>query len=1022
MSTLFTSAAMGLLSRTIQALLSKYLSDVDVEGVEVPSFTDSSGWGVRLSNVRLREGTQLLVLPGKMRGTAPEAAAAGKEETKNTPPPGDGLTQRDSELSSKETDIGESEKRKQNGQAGISASPEPQPKRSSWFSWSRSNVTDNYIIDESEQLLDGELSEATRSQSTQEPVPCKIAEDTSMVLKLGSAGKIGVLDVRLAGKSIHVLIEDAELTLEVTELPVAKTEDATKDDRPDVAKPEAAKSPPPEESVGDRVLAENIVAKVLAAIPNLFLRDISLRVMLPDSRGGEVPTCVEVNIDFLSVTDGADFLANFGPTRGGEADDRSQSPSTASEASNDSVASEEDSTAKQSETENEFLTKRLRTGKGSHGGIVVRVLTGREEIPSCEEAGLAWARERWYQDTGFVLLRCSGLELLARIFLGSKAEQAKRRADPVDYEEIDLDTLLFGGCDYVAPGPLDPAPPKAPDEPLIDGPEEIWMPTNGASKLFKQKNGVQLCDIPSHFHKVGRGFKPCHCPRDHHPSVQCCSCWKSSKYSNSEHRLDNCSPLGGLVCHLSISEPLEINIDRFGFETIAALIGFFSKPKTEHRQDQSVGRPQPSRSRLSMKPNPRKLQRNQNSLRESFDGSRRSVATNLEVSQCTTDEGISDDIEEMIPSYMQPEKICFAGLYIAAIRLRIHALENQKTKQAENGTSFRYWDVHMEHIAMDHHFLAAKERPFQDMQLGFGYAKLLEYKGVQAINIASVGRQLRSIRDVGSRSSEVLDKDQRLRCWPSTAATMLDIPLPLGPVDCDAVLDQGIQLRLCSVTDGSVRSRNLVAHVSSPWVKTALSIKDDIMTVVSEAIGMFRSPSAVTKPKTRTHTSVLRYKVSTDGGCVGLFPLIDARFPPLSVYGELSTEAGFSLNAALSGISIKVGKSAPLKVPEDGLSLKQLARLPETVRLRILLFLKDLTPFQAALGLPVSQNSFLACRAVNNGIVEAANRIARSTNPPLHDDSHQSPAASREEMVRQLMSLDSNALSLLLEMHRNLQK
>ena len=66
MSTILKSAAMSLLSKTLQAFLSKYLSDVDVEGVALPSMYDGSGWGVRLSNVKLRDGVQLMErMPGK---------------------------------------------------------------------------------------------------------------------------------------------------------------------------------------------------------------------------------------------------------------------------------------------------------------------------------------------------------------------------------------------------------------------------------------------------------------------------------------------------------------------------------------------------------------------------------------------------------------------------------------------------------------------------------------------------------------------------------------------------------------------------------------------------------------------------------------------------------------------------------------------------------------------------------------------------------------------------------------------
>ena len=68
MSYLLKTAAMSLLSKTLQTFLYKYLSDVDVEGVALPSVYDGSGWGVRLSNVKLRDGVQLMEqMPGKRK-------------------------------------------------------------------------------------------------------------------------------------------------------------------------------------------------------------------------------------------------------------------------------------------------------------------------------------------------------------------------------------------------------------------------------------------------------------------------------------------------------------------------------------------------------------------------------------------------------------------------------------------------------------------------------------------------------------------------------------------------------------------------------------------------------------------------------------------------------------------------------------------------------------------------------------------------------------------------------------------
>ena len=79
MSTMLKSAAMALLSKTLTTFLYKYLSDVDVEGIALPSVYDGSGWGVRLSNVKLREGVQLVKkLPGKLKKTRRRKAAKAK--------------------------------------------------------------------------------------------------------------------------------------------------------------------------------------------------------------------------------------------------------------------------------------------------------------------------------------------------------------------------------------------------------------------------------------------------------------------------------------------------------------------------------------------------------------------------------------------------------------------------------------------------------------------------------------------------------------------------------------------------------------------------------------------------------------------------------------------------------------------------------------------------------------------------------------------------------------------------------
>jgi hypothetical protein len=86
MSYILKTAAMSLLSKTLQTFLYKYLSDVDVEGVALPSVYDGSGWGVRLSNVKLREGVQLMMAPGKVTKKRRRRRRRKKKKSKRTPP------------------------------------------------------------------------------------------------------------------------------------------------------------------------------------------------------------------------------------------------------------------------------------------------------------------------------------------------------------------------------------------------------------------------------------------------------------------------------------------------------------------------------------------------------------------------------------------------------------------------------------------------------------------------------------------------------------------------------------------------------------------------------------------------------------------------------------------------------------------------------------------------------------------------------------------------------------------------
>ena len=88
---MFSYVAKTLLSKTLRTFLRTYLDDIELEGINWNNDTTttaansgaSGGWGVQLSNVKLREGMELVKLPGKRRRTVIVTKKVKKKERDN---------------------------------------------------------------------------------------------------------------------------------------------------------------------------------------------------------------------------------------------------------------------------------------------------------------------------------------------------------------------------------------------------------------------------------------------------------------------------------------------------------------------------------------------------------------------------------------------------------------------------------------------------------------------------------------------------------------------------------------------------------------------------------------------------------------------------------------------------------------------------------------------------------------------------------------------------------------------------
>ena len=1155
MSTMLKTAAMGLLSRTLQSFLHKYLLEVDVEGVAMPSLMDvdgHSGWGVRLCNVKLREGVELMTLPGKrkvkkkrrkpkkteqkgspneksskadtekrhMNGHAPRRSAEKERGAQQKPSEAENGDDSELVMLMTEQDLVSTPSRSRmmteedTDMESALSSRVPSPSfvcRTSvaaavtgCLSRTTSNTVEATTDDEEEveipsappsrgaptiprgslvehdvvfdtQALEGrngvgpkELFTPINSAEKNEK---KIAVETveeddeqlndehedddveeefyhteeDMVLCLGKGGRIGTLDVRLIGKELHVMVEDAFLTVEVCPKPekdddtTASTADSTKDDgakakKKDKKKPAKSSSKKEAETAGERVIENSLLAQAISAIPHLLLRDVRVQLIMRNKAQeseGEVQTeispedsVVELGIEMLSVASGEDFLENFNNDSDSKMAADDMDASTTSYTSRQRVSLQ----VLEERDENEYLMKRIRTGKGPEGGISVKIYPPRrkrKKIASRVEEKPDWAIQSFANRAQFCIFRCSGLDIRTRIYLGKQKEVALRNNDYAwygdEYDEYTIDSMLYG-VDYIAPAPP-PLPPLKKDESF--GVEKMFKPE--VERFVADENGIQSNKVRSCFHKVARGLTPILCQKDHLPNENCPYCWENGARPNSysEHPLDSRTPLPGIVFHVELSEPMEVNVDRPALDVIGSMFEFFAI----HLDEPAVT--------------------DSEETEEDTKPEKTSITQKLKNMAFRKKKEKKETLRAAFPSYMKPETIEVVGVYVSKIIFRVHVMRNEYIY--DQGLAFRYWEATLRCTTVDLQMHKSKEKDFQDIRCDLGYFEANDFFGVDQKRLISLGLlpladlpdgdDSDSISVSSSLSGKIPGKKSKERaCWPSTAAVLLQIPKLAENSDFESREGHGLQLRFFSLGggDSDIPTTTLNARIGVVNIDLPDTLPIDIETMIDQTMSsIFGSNYAATESKSNITTpatgeikknvdkipgmpALIKYAVRLDGGHFRWSPLVHVRLPVMKLGGELSNDGEVFLETILNQVKVQCGKRSLLGKPQSELSLTSMAQLPEDVRMRILFFLKDLGPLEKALGINRESSSFLRCRAVNKGIVKVAKRsITKVVKRKKPSKLPSEPRPSRQEILNELTKLDEQALGDIWMSHKN---
>jgi len=1005
MSHLLYSAAMTLLSKTLQVtFLSKYLDDMDVDDVAL----SNEGVGVRLSNVQLKEGTVLL----------------RRKQPQPKKPSGLKLTRSISLGASPSATLEKPEMRKS----------------ANWFSWYRKKQQNQTPIVEEEE----EESMNQGLDPLMGPSLSKEEEVLATCLRVGKECRVGVLDVRLiSAKNLHILVEDAFLTLEIVKTRSTEEPEKEKD---------KSKKKKAEKVYKNRVLAENALARFFHGLPSLFLRDINVRVII---RANEMEKgdddalhpddiIVDIGIEMLSVTDGQDFLANF-RTAAEQSNENGVEP--------DAVSEDDDEEENSPEKQFDFRTKRIRTGRGTDGGITIRVSCGRDLATRRKETAgdHTWARDRWIRDTDRSMIRLSGVDVEGRVYMGEKQddsddEEEEGGNDHVEYiyDDFNIDSMLFGGVDYVAPGPQNPPTPKGQiDVKSVD--DDTWMLTESAS-LATDANGVhRYCNIKSNFHKVARGLHPftseSNCLPCDHKSVY----WNGDPWIQSEHDLDSSLPMPGMTMHMTLRDPLEINLDQGNLHAVQLLLNFLSSSDTNDEDIENESSLHDSlneiqMSQLSESESRLPLDESLRSTKSLFSrASRQSLASSVSGRSRTESDGFSnrahltpsmlpvtqEDVSCNFPSYMNPEALQILGCLITEVKLRVHVIRNKS--QQFGAYAFQYWDLRAKCVTADIHMSKSPKCPFMDSRLDVGHLVVSEHRGLDSNTIVSVGVRQRQV-DVDELTVETFlsrDAVNTRSPWPSTAAVLLDMHPPIETLIYEDREHHAVQLRHVATTDRKNSSRS-AAHL---WLGSMyIDLPKSFIKEVKDTVGCIKELLA--KPKdsgdelsaisdasvqadTENKNGCLSYMIRAQGGKVKIEGLLDVTIPSTVLSGTRSTLTGLSLETMLNNTSIRYSEPAP-ETAGGQLSLHQLAQLPEDVRFRMLLFLPELEPLERALSIPPEPNSFLRCRGVNRGIISAWKKQRgshESTKPSVQK-------ARRQEMVSELLQLSDKELRSLLQQHK----
>jgi hypothetical protein len=506
----------------------------------------------------------------------------------------------------------------------------------------------------------------------------------------------------------------------------------------------------------------------------------------------------------------------------------------------------------------------------------------------------------------------------------------------------------------------------------LDDPEKFHAANK--ARTDTDANGIQQIPFASIFHWIAQQSHRGDCVSAHLPLRECSHCWNACVSRDSKTQksaMDSKMPMPGFVFCLSVTDAIELNVDRNNLEAVAYAISLFSSGSVSSEDD--------------------------GKMRTEKQTPRQSPAT------CSTDKRDSSDTSDSsFPNYMQPDAVYVSGIHMSKVIVRVHAMLQRPQK--DTGLRFRYWQLVMQSLFLEEQQMISEQLCIRDVTCHAGRIQCTDYNGV-------CERQM------------LVAESNHKTYLPFTASEILDISLP----SVHERLAVHSRLIFCTQigSDLSVSSSGFIdLKTGSITIDINNNLSTDVLCSANEAITTL-FPETKKKEKKIDHeastvkkhtkssqneTTFWMFQISSQGGHVRYSPIIEVDIPATDFCGKSGSD-GLTFNTFLEGLGVKYGSRKMPTACEEA----TFRSLPETVRMHILVFLDDLTPLERVLQLHSKKNTsvFMRSHAINKKLSALKNVRPQIISPPVI----QKDESRREKLLTQLQELDDDALENLLVTH-----